>query len=60
LNDDKRAVREALGLDADREARATGRVLPLDSAVSEALALANKIARTVESVGLPHAGAETP
>jgi predicted ATPase/class 3 adenylate cyclase len=60
LNNDKRAVREALGLDADREARATGRVLPLESAVSEALALANKIARTVESVGLPHAGAETP
>ena len=43
--EDMAAVREALGSEADAEARAAGQALPLETAVSEALALADELAR---------------
>jgi len=59
LNEDKATVREALGLEADARARAAGRALALDAAVSETLALADELAHNAANVGPPNSGAET-
>jgi len=53
------AVRQALGSEADAEARAAGRALPLQTAVSEALRLADEIARAMDPVD-PHNAAGEP
>ena len=52
-------VREALGSEADAEARPAGRALPLQTAVSEALALADEIVRAMDPVG-PRTAASEP
>jgi len=44
-NKDMAAVREALGTEADAEARTAGRALPMETAASEALVLADELAR---------------
>jgi tetratricopeptide (TPR) repeat protein len=49
---DMTVVREALGPEVDADARAAGRALPLQTAVSEALALADEIASNAEHIGL--------
>ena len=51
-------VREALGSEADAEARAAGRALPLPTAVSEALAFADEIAPATGPVGPRNAAGE--
>jgi hypothetical protein len=38
------AVREAMGTEAETEARTAGRVLPLETAASEALVLTDELA----------------
>jgi predicted ATPase/class 3 adenylate cyclase len=58
LNEDKATVREALGLEADARARAAGRALALDAAVSETLALADELAHNVGSVS-PNSAVDT-
>ena len=59
LNGDKTAVREAFGLEADARARAAGRALALDTAVSEALALADELVRNADSLGPLNSAVET-
>jgi hypothetical protein len=56
---DLATVREALGAEADAEARAAGRALPLETAVSEALRLADEIAPATGPVD-PHNAAGEP
>ena len=55
---DLATVLEALGAEDDAEARAAGRVLPLPAAVSEALMLADEIARAIGPVGPRNATGE--
>jgi hypothetical protein len=45
-------IRDALGNEAESEARVAGRALPLEAAVSEALALADKVVNDADGVGL--------
>lgn len=56
---DMTTLREALGSEAAAEARAAGRALPLQTAVSEALELANEIARATDPV-VPRTAAGEP
>jgi predicted ATPase/class 3 adenylate cyclase len=50
---DMTTIREALGTEADAEARAVGRALPLETAVREALAFADEIVRNADLAGDP-------